>query len=91
MESAILEEKPKKNSHPDRAFEVSLSNEQYHVIRTILPLGYSLKERKKKKRLSFSISNPIKKVHFEVKQKEAHQKKKKKPNDVAEAHYFIIL
>ena len=68
MESAIREEKPKK-THPDRTFEVSLSNEQYHVIRAILPLGYSLKERKKKKRLSFSISNPTKKVHFEVNKK----------------------
>jgi hypothetical protein len=63
---AFHEEKTKKPPPPDRIFEVFLSNEQYQVIKSILPIGYSLKERKKKKKLSFSIANPIKKVHFEV-------------------------
>ena len=57
----------KKTSIMERIFEASLTYEQYQVIKMRLPKGYSLKEKKKKKKMSFSITPGTKKVHFESK------------------------
>ena len=57
----------KKTTNLEKTFEISLTYEQYHVIKMNLPKGYSLKEKKKKKKMSFSMTSSIKKAHFEQK------------------------
>lgn len=61
-------EKPFKNiSLFNRTFEISLTYEQYQVIKMNLPKGFSLKEKKKKKKMSFSTALPTKKPHNDSK------------------------
>lgn len=53
----------KKSWSSNKIFEIFLTYEQYQFIKTNLPIGYSLREKKKKKKISFSMALPTKKIH----------------------------
>ncbi|MCB9093311.1 MAG: hypothetical protein H6620_12210 [Halobacteriovoraceae bacterium] len=73
----FLEDSPEQPTIPDKStkkpvfaqktFEIYLTYEQYQFLKSQLPKNYSLKERKKKKKTSFSAIVPSKKLHFERK------------------------